>query len=86
MVREGTLCSVSYTHLYADRVPVYNSANIPTTPWTDYVTRTSLTHNHQISLSAGTEKSKLYMSLAYLEDVYKRQVHIYAAYRFPLRI
>ena len=34
---------------YADRVPVYNSANIPTTPWTDYVTRTSLTHNHQIS-------------------------------------
>ena len=53
---------------YADRVPVYNSANIPTTPWTDYVTRTSLTHNHQISLSAGTEKSKLYMSLAYLDQ------------------
>ena len=44
---------------YADRVPVYNSANIPTTPWTDYVTRTSLTHNHQISLSAGTVKIKV---------------------------
>ena len=34
---------------YADQVPVYNSANIPTTPWTDYVTRTAITHNHQIS-------------------------------------
>lgn len=53
---------------YANQVPVYNSANIPTTPWTDYVTRTALTHNHQISLSAGTEKSKLYMSLAYLDQ------------------
>lgn len=53
---------------YADKVPVYNSNNIPTTPWTDYVTRTALTHNHQISLSAGTEKSKLYMSLAYLDQ------------------
>ena len=53
---------------YADRVPVYNSDNIPTTPWTDYVTRTAMTHNHQVSLSAGTEKSKLYMSFAYLDQ------------------
>lgn len=53
---------------YATEVPVYNSKNIPTTPWTDYVTRTAVTHNHQISLSAGTEKSKLYMSLAYLDQ------------------
>ena len=53
---------------YADQVPVYNSANIPTTPWTDYVTRTAITHNHQISLSAGSEKSNLYISLAYLDQ------------------
>lgn len=53
---------------YADQVPVYNSANIPTTPWTDYVTRTMITHNHQISLSAGSEKSNLYISLAYLDQ------------------
>ena len=53
---------------YAARVPVYDSSKIPTTPWTDYVTRTAITHNHQLSLSAGTEKSKLYMSLAYLDQ------------------
>lgn len=53
---------------YASRVPVYNSANIPTTPWADYVTRTAITHNHQLSLSAGTETSKLYMSFAYLDQ------------------
>lgn len=53
---------------YADQVPVYDSSKIPTTPWTDYVTRTALTHNHQLSLSAGTEKAKLYMSFAYLNQ------------------
>lgn len=53
---------------YADKVPVYNSRNIPTTPWVDYVTRTAVTQNHQISLSAGSEKSKLYISLAYLDQ------------------
>lgn len=53
---------------YADQVPVYNSANIPTTPWRDYVTRTAITNNHQVSLSSGTEKSRLYMSIAYLDQ------------------
>lgn len=53
---------------YADMVPVYNSANIPTTDWKDMATRTALTHNHQISLSAGSETSKLYMSFAYLDQ------------------
>jgi len=53
---------------YSSQVPVYNSANIPTTPWRDYVTRTAITNNHQVSLSSGNEKSKLYMSLGYLEQ------------------
>ncbi|MDR2915160.1 MAG: TonB-dependent receptor [Tannerella sp.] len=53
---------------YADRVPVYNSANIPTTPWRDYVTRTAITNNHQVSISSGTEKTSLYMSLSYLDQ------------------
>lgn len=47
---------------YADQVPVYNSAAIPTTPWTDYVTRTAVTQNHQVSVSAGSENSNLYVS------------------------
>lgn len=53
---------------YASKVPVYDSSKIPTTPWKDYVTRTAVTQNHQISLSAGTEKSRLYMSMAYLDQ------------------
>ncbi|MDR0572989.1 MAG: TonB-dependent receptor [Tannerella sp.] len=53
---------------YADRIPVYNSANIPTTPWRDYVTRTAITNNHQVSISSGTEKTSLYMSLSYLDQ------------------
>ncbi|MGV2541447.1 SusC/RagA family TonB-linked outer membrane protein, partial [Bacillus pumilus] len=31
-------------------------------------TRTGFTHNHQVSLSAGTDKSKLYMSMGYLNQ------------------
>ncbi len=53
---------------YAAQVPVYDSSNIPTTPWTDYVTRTGVTNNHQVSLSAGSENSNLYISLAYLNQ------------------
>lgn len=53
---------------YASRVPVYNAAAIPTTNWTDLVTRTGITQNHQMSLSAGTEKSNIYFSLAYLDQ------------------
>ncbi len=53
---------------YADRVPVYNSANLFDQHWPDLVTRTGLTNNHQLSLSSGSEKSKLYMSLAFLNQ------------------
>ena len=53
---------------YASQVPVYNGNLIPTTDWTDIVTRTGVTQNHQLSLSAGTEKANLYFSLAYLDQ------------------
>lgn len=51
---------------YADYVPVYNPDNYETTDWTKLVTRTGITQNHQVSVSAGTETSNLYVSLAYL--------------------
>ena len=51
---------------YADMVPVYDASKLPTTDWGGLATRTGVTHTHQISLSAGTETSKLYMSLGYL--------------------
>ena len=53
---------------YADMVPVYNASQLPTTDWGDLVTRNAFTQNHQISLSAGTETSKLYISLGYLDQ------------------
>jgi len=53
---------------YADQVPVYNASNLFDQHWTDLVTRTALTNNHQVSLSSGSEKSKLYMSLSYLNQ------------------
>jgi TonB-linked SusC/RagA family outer membrane protein len=53
---------------YAAQVPVYNSANMLNTDWGDLVTRTAFTNTHQLSLSAGSEKSKLYISFGYLNQ------------------
>lgn len=50
------------------QVPVYNSANIPTTNWVDLLTRQSVTQNHLLSLSAGNEISKVYFSFGYLNN------------------
>ncbi len=53
---------------YADQVPVYNADNLFDQNWTDLVTRTGITSNHQLSLSAGTDKAKIYISAAYLNQ------------------
>ncbi|PRD49205.1 SusC/RagA family TonB-linked outer membrane protein [Sphingobacterium haloxyli] len=49
-------------------VPVYNSANIPTYDWVGDVTRPGVTQNHQVSLSSGTEKSRIYASIDYFDQ------------------
>lgn len=53
---------------YADQVPIYNADNLFDQNWPDLVTRTGITNNHQISLSSGSERSKLYMSVSYLNQ------------------
>ncbi len=53
---------------YADQVPVYDSSKMLSTDWGKLATRTAFTQNHQISLSAGTDKSNIYFSLAYLDQ------------------
>ena len=53
---------------YAAQVPVYDSSHMFSQDWGKLVTRTGFTHNHQVSLSAGTDKSKLYMSMGYLNQ------------------
>jgi TonB-linked SusC/RagA family outer membrane protein len=54
---------------YAANVPVYNSNNVRTTDWADLVTRTGITNNHQISLSAGNDKYSVYTSIGYLNQL-----------------
>ena len=46
-------------------VPDYDSRRIKTYDWTDDAIQKGITQNHQISLSSGTEQSKLYLSLGY---------------------
>lgn len=46
-------------------VPVYNARNIRNYDWLDAAVRTGLTQNHQVSLSAGSDISRLYLSLGY---------------------
>ena len=53
---------------YASEVPEYNSASMLNTDWGKLATHTAFTQNHQLSLSAGTDKSKLYFSLGYLNQ------------------
>ena len=53
---------------YPQQVPVYNPGNIPTTDWQDILTRTGVTQNHLLSLSAGNETSRLYISLGYYDN------------------
>jgi len=46
-------------------IPVYNSENIRSYDWRDAATRTGITQNHQISLTAGSDISRLLISLNY---------------------
>lgn len=54
---------------YAAQVPVYNAASLFDQKWGDLVTRTGRTQNHLLSLSSGTDKSRVYLSLGYLNQL-----------------
>ncbi|MBT1705611.1 SusC/RagA family TonB-linked outer membrane protein [Chryseosolibacter indicus] len=49
-------------------VPVYDASRVPTTNWTDYVERTGITQDHNVSVSMGTEKLKTFFSAGYLDQ------------------
>lgn len=46
----------------------WNGSLVPTTNWTDYVTKTGVTHDHILSASGGTEKMQAYGSFGYLKQ------------------
>jgi TonB-linked SusC/RagA family outer membrane protein len=54
---------------YAAQVPFYNAAGLFDQKWADLVTRTGQTQNHLLSLSSGTDKSRVYLSLGYLNQL-----------------
>ena len=47
------------------QVPIYNPDNVTSFDWLDAATRQGITQNHQISVSAGSEISRLYVSAGY---------------------
>lgn len=60
------------------------AASLPNNDWQDLAYQTALTHSHQVSVSRGTDKTKLYSSLNYMnqEGIIKGSNYS----RFALRI
>ncbi|HEX7845293.1 MAG TPA: SusC/RagA family TonB-linked outer membrane protein, partial [Chitinophagaceae bacterium] len=50
------------------QVPVYNPKNVRSYDWLNDATRQGITQNHQISVSAGTELSRMMISLGYQDQ------------------
>jgi TonB-linked SusC/RagA family outer membrane protein len=50
------------------QVPVYNSGSIPSTDWVKLLTQTSVTQNHLLSFTSGSDNSALYLSVGYLNN------------------
>ena len=44
------------------------AASLPDSDWQDLAYQTALTHSHQVSVSGGTDKTKLYSSLNYMNQ------------------
>src|SRR4030095_641698 len=61
-------------------VPVYNSKNIRSFDWLDAATRTGITQNHQISLTSGTDITRLLISLNYYTQKGVQQDQDYKRY------
>ena len=51
------------------QVPVYNSANIRSYDWINDVVRQGITQNHQLSLSSGSDISKMSISIGYYNNL-----------------
>ena len=66
------------------QVPVYNPGNIPTTDWIGLLTQPSSTQNHLLSISAGNEISKIYISAGYLDNNGTQKNQGYTRYTFRL--
>jgi TonB-linked SusC/RagA family outer membrane protein len=66
------------------QVPIYNSENVRSYNWLDEVVRQGITQNHQISLSSGTETSRLYLSLGYNNQLGVQRDQDFKRYNFNI--
>jgi TonB-linked SusC/RagA family outer membrane protein len=69
---------------WPSQVPVYNAANIRSYDWIDAVVREGVTQNHQISVSAGSDISKIGISLGYYNNVGVQKDQDYKRYNINL--
>jgi len=69
---------------WPDQVPVYNSANIRSYNWGKDALRQGINQTHQISLSAGNEMSRIYLSLAALDQLGVQKDQDYQRYNVNL--
>ena len=65
---------------YAAMVPAYDAGKLYDQNWTDLVTRTGVTNNHQVSVTSGSQKGSLYFSLGYLDQKYPMKDQNYERY------
>ena len=69
---------------WPDMVPVYNSANIRNFDWKDAASRQGITQNHQISVTAGSELSRMSVSLGYYKQLGVQRDQDYQRYTVSL--
>lgn len=66
------------------QVPVYHSSSIRSYDWTKDGTRLGITQNHQLSINAGTDVSKIGISLGYYNNVGVQKDQDYKRYNVNL--
>ena len=69
---------------WPDMVPVYNSENVRSYDWRKQALRQGINQNHQISLSAGNEISRIYLSFALLDQLGVQKDQDYRRYNVNL--
>lgn len=69
---------------WPDQVPIYNSANIRSFDWGKEAMRQGINQNHQISLSSGNDISRIYLSLAVLDQLGVQKDQDYKRYNVNL--
>jgi TonB-dependent starch-binding outer membrane protein SusC len=69
---------------WPDQVPVYNPENVRSYDWRKDALRVGLNQSHQISLSSGTDVSRIYLSFAYLDQLGVQKDQDYERYTFNM--